>query len=136
DEGLAYAAHENESELARQRLLVLSHDLEKLARFGQVAVEVGKPGRQLRRAQMPLDTRRISLRRKAEPFGETKGLRHADRDCLALQQGRGRAGSGPQRMAESVPEIEERAHPGLGFVLGDDARLHLAALGYGLDAGL
>src|SRR5262245_22938938 len=46
------------------------------------------------------------------------------------------AGCSLKRMAKSVAEIEQGAHAALGFVLGDNARLHLATRGHRPDACL
>ena len=72
----------------------------------------------------------------AQALREAERLHHADRNRLAMQQPAGIAGRGFQRMAECVAEIEERAHAGFGFVLGDDARLGQAARVDGVDARL
>ena len=58
-------------------------------------------------------------------------------DALAMQQALRIAGCGFQRMAEGVAEVEQGAHAGFGFVLGDDLRpWPRRTLRDGVDAGL
>ena len=93
---------------------------------GSGARDVGEAPLHPHRREVGGDPARRLLRAEAEPGRELEGEQAADRHALAVQQAVGIAGRRLQRMAEGMPEVEQRAVALLGLVARDDLGLHLA----------
>ena len=76
----------------------------------------------------------VGGRAEAEPRREIERHPRSDGDRFPVRQRAAVARQALQRVAECVAQIEQGAAPGLAFVLGDEARLGLAAGGDGADA--
>ena len=124
DERFADAAGQNERQFAALDLLVLAHRGQNRGGVGVEARNLLDSRRQPHRAQMRLDPRRILTGGEAEIAGEAERAGEADRDALAVDQPRPVVpGQRLEGMAESVPEIQQRARPLFRLVGCDDARL-------------
>ncbi|OMP13534.1 hypothetical protein COLO4_01472, partial [Corchorus olitorius] len=126
--GLADTLHQQEGQGAGVHLLVVQHVFDQRT---SVAVEFqrGEPRGQPDSADMARDMLGAGLRHQAAARRIARRQHHAERDALAMQQARGKAGFGLKRMAESMAEVEQGALPGrFELVLRHDARL----AGYGV----
>src|SRR5690606_37650198 len=81
NEGLAYAARENEGQRTAHDLLVLRYGVHEDLRPGPVAGYVGKPCRQSGSLQVCGDAARVLARRKPELGGAPMCEHHADGDA-------------------------------------------------------
>src|SRR3990167_2243142 len=136
DEGIADPADEDEGELAVDDFLVLSHQRDEPVRVRQLARNVGERAGQSGAGEVLANAHRVLSRAEAEPRGKLERKRHAHGDAFAMHETIRETGRSLERMAESVAEIEQRAHAAFTFVGGNGRRLRLAALHDRLDARL
>ena len=96
------------------------------------ARNVLQPCREPDRCEMPLHARGLRRRNHVQTGREFRSQNHADSNALAMKQPVGETGSGFQRMAKGMSEIEQRAVAGLALVARHDRRLGAATGGDGV----